>query len=110
MPHTLAPWVLLAFAALNILTDWVWTFTTAVRADHLSTADLFIFGALKESRSFLSIREKVSNLDQSLFCNLERFGIVLVDFKGKCSGFVGTAGTTTHGTALILAIGALEIA
>lgn len=107
MPHAFAPWVLLALATLDILADWVGTFTTAIRADHLSTADLVIFGALKESRSFLAVREKESDLDQSFFRNLERFGIVLVDFEGKCSSFVGTAGTAAHGAALILTIAAL---
>ena len=46
MPDTFAKWVLLALAALDVLADGVWAFTTAVGADHLSTADLITFGAL----------------------------------------------------------------
>jgi hypothetical protein len=109
MPNTLGPWILLALATLDVLADRVGAFTTAVRADHLTAAELVTLGALQECRGFLSIRKQESNLEEPLFCDFQRVGVFLVDLHGKNGSSVGAAGTTTDSAAVFHTVSAFEI-
>jgi hypothetical protein len=110
MPQAVVPWVLLALSTLDILANRVGAFTTAIRTDHLTTTNLITFGALQESRSFLTVGEQESNLKKSLFCHLEGFRVFLVDLHGECGSSVSTAGATADGATLFETSCALEVA